>query len=172
MIMERLSGLKDVIKSVSAQLCVDEILLYGIIWKESCGDCWATRFESNYYDKNKVHLPMHYADKLGISAGTERLMQAMSWGPMQVMGVVAREMGYDGPLPRLCLPEVGIYWGARKLLVLFKRYPENLDHVISAYNAGSAIDSDPSQPGVQYSNQNYVNAVKANMEQIIKGEDI
>jgi soluble lytic murein transglycosylase-like protein len=172
MIMERLSSFKDVIKTVSNQLSIDEILLYAIIWQESHGDCWGPRFESHYYEKAMHHLPSHYAEKLGVTAGTERILQSMSWGPMQVMGVVAREEGYDGPMPRLCLPEVGVYWGARKLQKLFKRYPENQDHVISAYNAGSARDTEPAKEGYQYSNQHYVDSVKSHMEQIIKGEDI
>jgi len=47
---------------------------------------------------------------------TEELTKAMSFGLMQIMGEVAREMGYAGRfLTGLCDPDCGLEFGCRKL---------------------------------------------------------
>lgn len=71
-----------------------------------------------------------------ITEKTERIHQATSWGLMQVMGAVARELGFDGPMPQLCDPHYGIKYGAKKLSQLLTKHgPAPL--ALSAYNAGS-----------------------------------
>ena len=65
--------------------------------------------------------------------------QQASWGPMQVMGAVAREYGFDAHFPKLCVDAVGVYFGCRHLDVLRGRFGR--EHgwrgVIAAYNAGA-----------------------------------
>ena len=55
---------------------------------------------------------------------------------MQVMGTVARELGFDGSLPELCLPHIGVMFGALKLKQLIDRH-KDIRLAIAAYNAGT-----------------------------------
>jgi hypothetical protein len=72
------------------------------------------------------------------SRDTEWWGQAASWGPMQVMGAVAREYGFASEFPELC-STLGMYYGCRHLDRLRDRFVA--DHgwvgVAAAYNAGS-----------------------------------
>lgn len=83
--------------------------------------------------------------------------QAASWGLMQVMGAVARELGYKGHLPGLCDPAAGMKFGCYHLANLRKRYFAQFgwDGVVAAYNAGSPrlLES-----GL-FDNQDYVDAI-------------
>lgn len=66
--------------------------------------------------------------------------QRASWGLMQVMGAVARELGYREPyLPELCLPDTNIQYGCLHLKALHRLYAGKfgLMGVVAAYNAGS-----------------------------------
>ena len=67
---------------------------------------------------------------------TELIAQKTSWGLMQVMGTVARELGHRGWLSELCEPERGIYYGCLHLKKLMDRHG-NLSDTVAAYNAGS-----------------------------------
>lgn len=71
-------------------------------------------------------------DELSIA---ERLGQQHSWGLMQVMGAVARELGFKGAFHELWNPSVGLQYGLLKLHALRKKY-DTWPAVISAYNAG------------------------------------
>lgn len=142
MLSYKLTPLKPIVKRFGCAHSIDELLIYAIILKETSGNTWKTRFEPVYFEKNKTHLHGTYAKKLVISSETERVHQCMSWGLMQIMGVVAREMGYDDDLTKLLIPEVGIEWGVKKLdklLVLHR----NTDLAVSAYNHGSPVENDP-----------------------------
>lgn len=110
-------------------------LVCAICKVESGWDTWACRFEPGF--------KLKYVDKLNvqrygaITVETEKVMRSCSWGLMQVMGQVAREMGCKEPfLSSLCSPEVGLAYGCRKLFALSLKYA-TLEEVISAYNAGS-----------------------------------
>ena len=100
---------------------------------ESAGYEFSTRFERHYRYFVKIDF---YARRNGVSADTERNSQATSWGPLHIMGGVARELGYDKPLPLLGSASNGIFWGCKKLKTLYDKY-EKRDDIIAAYNAGS-----------------------------------
>jgi soluble lytic murein transglycosylase-like protein len=65
------------------------------------------------------------------------MQQKMSWGLMQIMGFKARELGYEGYLPMLCLPHVGLEWGCRALEGFLKRERGDYFRAVASYNAGS-----------------------------------
>jgi hypothetical protein len=72
-------------------------------------DAFAVRFEpafeSRYIKPPNPAMP-----------STEDLCKAMSFGLMQIMGEVARELGFPGRfLSGLCDPETGLEFGCRKL---------------------------------------------------------
>lgn len=124
-----------------------------VIMIESGGDTWALRYEPNWkYQKDTAS----YARKARISLETERVCQACSWGLMQVMGEVARELGFEGDLTELNNPAIGIAFGTKKLAQQMKRYGK-IEDAVSAYNAGSVRKTHDGY----YTNQDYVNKFKA-----------
>jgi hypothetical protein len=63
--------------------------------------------------------------------------QQASWGLLQVMGALAREVGFRRPyLSQLCDPAISLELGARHLAALFARFG-TIDRALAAYNAGS-----------------------------------
>lgn len=108
------------------------------------------RFEPMFTDLSMV---MNYAHKLAISAETEAVCQKTSWGLMQIMGAVARNLGFDDILTKLLVPENNLYFGVKLISELMKRFPIQ-DDVISAYNRGY-----PKKANGLYLNQKYVDDV-------------
>lgn len=73
---------------------------------------------------------------------------------MQVIGFLARDLGFQDHLTMLCDPEIGIFYGCKNLQRLSQKYADEAD-VVAAYNAGS-----PSKTaGGMYKNQSYVDSV-------------
>lgn len=106
-------------------------LVASVVMVESAGNPWAMRFEPDW---RYVWQSAVFAKMIQSSVLTEQTMQSTSWGLMQVMGTVARELGHKGWLSELCQPEVGLDYGARHLKDKIKKYGE-LDG-IAAYNSG------------------------------------
>jgi hypothetical protein len=105
-------------------------------------------------EKNNEKAPADFTAEVG-SRNTEWIGQQASWGPLQIMGGVARELGFKGDFTELCGPE-GLLYGAKHLRNLYKRFFEShgLNGVIAAYNAGS-----PRLVGGKFENQVYVDKV-------------
>lgn len=130
---------------------LDPLLVASIVKVESNGESCATRFEPKWI---YMYYPSQFKENLGISLQTEETHQKTSWGLMQVMGSVARELGYSGHLVRLCNPDEGLDYGCKKLRQLFDRYYD-VENVVSAYNQGSPRKT----PGGLYFNEKYVDKV-------------
>lgn len=140
---------------------VNEDLAVAICLKES-GALWparSTRFEPGWETFLK---PADFAGLNGISVMTEKREQATSWGPMHVMGTVARELGFRGPLPMLFQPDQGIKYGVAKLKALAGRYEDEMA-VIASYNGGSPQRV---SPGGAYRNQGYVDEVVQTLKRL------
>ena len=121
----------NVITAKSADFNLDSLLVAAIIWHESKGQIYATRFEPNYkwlYDVDK------FVNHLN-SKETEIALQSCSFGLMQIMGAVVRELGYTGYLAKIYRPDINIYYGCMYLDKLRKKWPDMKDHV-AAYNGG------------------------------------
>lgn len=120
------------------------------------------RVESNWNENTLRYEPMFndltmvvsYARKLAISAETEAMCQKTSWGLMQIMGAVARNLGFDDILTKLLVAENNLYFGIKLLSELSKRFSLQ-DDVISAYNRGYPKKN---AEGL-YLNQKYVDEV-------------
>lgn len=124
-------------------------IVAAIVCQESSG--WTNRkprYEPGFFRRYILKIP-------GIGT-EERKGRATSWGPMQVMGQTAREMGYTAPFQNMLVLEIGLYWGCRYLKRLKIRYYDKhgWGGVIAAYNAGS-----PRMKGERYGNQPYVDSV-------------
>ena len=134
---------------------IDLDLVLAFITVESNFNVWAHRFEPSWrYSLTDEETNRHAAHNM-ISVATEHVDQCTSFGVMQVMGSVARELGYLGNLAGLYDPEYGVHYGCLKLKLELKKYPEMSD-AISSYNAGS-----PRKVGGLYSNQTYVDKITA-----------
>lgn len=154
----------DVIKAQAEENGLDADLVRAIVNKESSWNQWAMRFEPVVYASGKYLLtPDKYASRLLISIETEKVAQSCSWGPMQVMGFLARELGFFGELTKLTMPDFGIKYGCQQLKRLSQRYGEESD-VISAYNQGNARKT----AGGMYENQKYVDDVHSNLIKLRK----
>ncbi len=107
-------------------------LVAALVSVESSGNTKATRYESHY----RYILDADQHAKLnGISMDTEIFQQKTSWGLMQIMGGVAREHGFNGPLVDLCDPKTGLYYGVMHLNKFMQKY-DTLEEALSSYNQG------------------------------------
>lgn len=143
-----------IINQCAAAHGLDPDLIAAFIMTESSGNPGATRFEPKwrYFYRPEAMEPEE--------ADSEKVKQATSWGLMQVMGSVARELGYQGDLVDLAQPQIGLEYGCLKLATLMHKYA--LHDAISSYNAGS-----PRQDGTgNYVNQKYVNTVLGYLDEL------
>jgi soluble lytic murein transglycosylase-like protein len=141
----------NLIYALSTEHKIEVELIAAMVATESAGNTNAIRYEPHYkwtLDTEK------YAKMNGVTNDTEVIAQKTSWGLLQVMGGVARELGFSSPLVKLTDPWLGLDIGIKKLKQLKAKYPK-LEDVISSYNQGSPrVDV----MGV-YNNQDYVNKV-------------
>ena len=164
------------------------VLVEAIVAVESGGNPHAWRAEPHYryfWDCGK-HCPFRYLNKAEVdsacapedfdyyedfgSRDTEWYGQQASWGPMLVMGAVARERGFDGWFTELCSSDEGIYWGCRHLQCLVNHYydGDGWPGVISAYNQGSPRKDDSGR----FCNQGYVDMVLAQYQAIVASAQV
>lgn len=131
----------------------DPLLIAAIMWEESKGFGWKCRYEKDW---KYLVRPGYYAKALGTTEATEVVLQMLSWGPMQIMGSVAREIGFEDDLTTLARPTTGIKWACEKLKRLTDAYGRaQVTDIAAAWNGG---------PGAKladgsYKNQKYVDAV-------------
>lgn len=149
---------KELAEKYGAEFGVNPLLIEAVIMIESSGMKWASRYEPNW---RWFLNPVKYAKILISTQKTERIHQATSWGLMQVMGTVARELGFKGHLPKLCDPHTGIYYGTKKLSILLKKHGP-APRALAAYNAGSPN----SKAGAKYAQK-----VLKKLEEIIDSQN-
>lgn len=98
-------------------------IVCAVIETESGWFQYAARFEPGF--KRKYIDPIKYGTLRVFgrtSRDTQRQLRSMSIGLMQVMGQVARELGFAGEsLLELVHPEVGIEYGCRRLKKAYHR---------------------------------------------------
>jgi soluble lytic murein transglycosylase-like protein len=148
--------LKPFIQDASQRTGVPENLIYSVIMTESGGDPYAIRYEHHFNYLLSTDL---FAKSNQITESTEAILQKCSLGLMQVMGAVARELGFKQSLLMLTSPNIGVNLGAKKLKTLIQKY-NSTDDVLAAYNAGSPRRLE----GGLYVNQAYVNKVREFMK--------
>ena len=134
---------------------LDPRLIAAIVQVESMGDPDATRDEPHYRWVHRESIDKEY------------IHQRRSWGLMQIMGAVARELGHDDRLTDLRDPYTNIRLGAKYLRALINRWPRRDEanipiDAISAYNAGHPTWQEPG------GNHEYVNKVLAALRDITK----
>ncbi|RMD52241.1 lytic transglycosylase domain-containing protein [Candidatus Parcubacteria bacterium] len=144
--------LYDYVLFYAAKYNLREDIIRAIVWKESSGNTFAIRYEPMFFtryiaSKSKQALGGHWPRE--ITERTERVCRAMSWGAMQVMGQTAREIGFTGLLPELCLPEIGVKYGCKYLKSLFDK--ADAETLIDKYKLAVAkYNGGPNNPNFDY----------------------
>jgi Transglycosylase SLT domain. len=161
------------IEQAAEQFDIPSEVIEAIVQTESAGNIYAYRTERHYQwlvnaqnkkpfrrltkaEKTSEKAPADFPYiKVISSRNTEFMGQQASWGPMQVMGAVAREYGFKCAFPMLC-GIAGIHYGTLHLAKLKKRFfnTHGWGGVFAAYNAGS-----PRRKNGEYVNQHYVDTI-------------
>jgi soluble lytic murein transglycosylase-like protein len=148
--------LMDIVKSECKFLGFNDVaLIYAIIETESGWNPYAVRYEPNW--QYLIKIPDKMLNALCITRDTEEQLQKFSWGLMQVMGSVARELNFTGLLTELVNPQVNVNLGIRHFKRFLDKY-KKLEDAIASYNAGSPRKKSDGK----YVNQEYVDKVLAN----------
>ena len=117
------SGLRDKLvvmaKSAAREESLDPALVCAIAEQESGWDANAIRMEPlfllKYVKPLAAKQPM---------LPTEMIGRSTSFGLMQLIGQVARELGFLNAFDSLCNPTVGLIWGCRHLSGLMRSVKE------------------------------------------------
>jgi len=150
----------DTITQVSNDYKLDRKFIGAVCYHESLGIPSMTRFESTY---RYLYFPERYAEALFITEATETNAQKTSYGLCQIMGAVARELGYADHLSRLSEPRLGLDFGCRKMAELKQKYGGELSEMAAAYNSGNVLRLTSGM----YFNQKYVDAVMGLYRELI-----
>lgn len=129
------NGLISLAKIIAVKYNLIPSLVCGICEQESSWEPDATRYEPAFY--------VRYIEPM-IHAGTltdmvEARNRATSFGVMQVMGEVARELEYTGPLP-FESAEQGIELGCEKFSRCVAESHGDMISALLRYNGGSNYD--------------------------------
>jgi soluble lytic murein transglycosylase-like protein len=130
-------------KDQAKKMGLDPALVCAVVEQESNWNLWAIRAEKGFETR--------YIDPLGLKNMTEVFARSMSWGLMQLMGEVAREMGFTGTyLSQLCDPPIGLLWGCKKLAQCLDAKGGDPEKALLMWNGGG--------------NPNYANEVLARIK--------
>lgn len=112
---------------------LDPLIVCAVIEQESSWNPWAIRFEPAFEER-------YIKPALPAAPSTRELTEAMSFGLMQVMGLVAIGFGWRGSfLSELCDPDVGVDFGCRKLQKCFAVHGDAEASLLSYNGGGNAF---------------------------------
>lgn len=114
---------------------LDPAFVGAMIKVESGGNNLVVRYEPRW---RYFLTPEKWAKMNLISVETEQILQAMSWGPLQIMGTKLRELGFDGMLTEAINPEVSGHYSCKFLKQLVDKWVD-LRTVAAAYNSGTPL---------------------------------
>jgi soluble lytic murein transglycosylase-like protein len=144
------SEIRAKIEAAAKVHSLDADLVEAFCLVESSADPKATRYEPAFFKTYIFPIAQTMTE-------SEAKGRATSWGLMQIMGQVARELGFGGTLESLLIAENGLDWGCKFLKRKIDKYhAEGLDAAIAAYNAGTPHKN---AKGLFY-NQGYVDKVR------------
>ena len=128
----------DLINSAAEHHALPPTLVRAIVMVESGGHSDVQRYEPAFYTRYIEGKPYK---SFGLSHLSEGYQRATSYGLMQVMGEVARELGLTSPSieKALCDPATCLDYGCKLLAKLADKYqsrPDKWPAVCAAYNGG------------------------------------
>lgn len=155
-----------VTEAATAKVSAD--LVEAIVLVESSANPWAVRYEARYrylWDVRKnapfrslssdevvSAVPPPDFHSLAGSAGQEWAFQRTSLGLLQIMGALARELGFQGDyLSELCRVDLNLRLGCRHIAALLRWAGGNERKAVAAYNAGRGGSA--SSAGQQYADK-------------------
>lgn len=119
-------------KRIAGNFKLDPCLVCGVIEQESNWNTWAMRYEPMFMARYVA--PLYTNNKITAS---EAYARSFSWGLMQVMGQVAREVGFDMQfLSALCDAEAGISIGCAVLARKLDANKGDVTQGLQAWNGG------------------------------------
>lgn len=129
--MMSLTQLQGAARTAAEAHGLDPALVCAVCHHESANwKPWAARYEPGFYGRYVVGIQ-------GISE-TEKTLRATSFGLMQIMGQVARELGFHGDyLTELLDPVTNLEFGCRKLARCMDRASSDIRAALLLYNGGS-----------------------------------
>jgi len=120
-------------RKAAASQSLDPALVCAVIEQESAWNPWAMRYEPAFFAKYVAGL--YTNNKITAS---EAYARGFSWGLMQVMGQVAREIGFDGTfLSSLCDPEHNLAIGCKLLRKKLDAMDGDATRGLLAWNGGA-----------------------------------
>jgi hypothetical protein len=138
-------------KAAALRFSLPYSLVRAVVFVESSDRTSATRHEPHYRWLWNVEKGQPYRIDSGEIAGyakhrnkfpkdfpgglTEFDCQRTSYGLMQIMGAVARELGFIGAFSGLLKPEVNLHYGCSHLASYVRKF--GMHGGVSAYNSGS-----------------------------------
>ena len=145
----------ELIRSISNLHGIDPLLLEAMVIKESSGNPWAWNPEPHYRylwnvktkapfrtltpEEIKSEKPPKDFPCLAGDPDQEWWAQQASWGLLQLMGAVARELGFRGGfIPEICDPAVNLKLGAYHLRNRLQWAAGDVSTALAGYNAGTA----------------------------------
>lgn len=112
-----LDARKQLAGKYSVKYGLETALVCGLIEQESSWNCWSMRYEPLFF----THYIQPLLNTNQVHDMTEATARATSYGLTQVLGQVARELGFQGRfLTELCDPDIGVDFGCRKLKKCFE----------------------------------------------------
>lgn len=125
------SELQDKAKYYARVYDLDGALVCAVIEQESNWAQWAIRYEPEFQKR--------YVEPLG-KGETETVARSISWGLMQLMGQVARELGFQGKMASLCDPDVGLPLSCQHLKNKMDAHSGDVHAGLQAWNGGGNPD--------------------------------
>ena len=120
-------------RAAAAAHSLDASLVCAVVEQESAWNPWAVRYEPGFLARYVA--PLYSAGKI---SATEAYTRSMSWGLMQLMGEVARELGCAAEsLAQLCEPTTGLEFGCRHLRAKLDAAGGNVTRALLAWNGGA-----------------------------------
>jgi soluble lytic murein transglycosylase-like protein len=114
---------------------LDPNLVEAVCLTESSGRTDAFRFEPAFWNRYLKDNPKYH--------GSIPRRVSSSYGLMQVMFPVARELGFVDDPEDLFKPHVGLYYGCKKLSALLRWSDGDVDRALEAYNGGKGSVGSP-----------------------------
>jgi soluble lytic murein transglycosylase-like protein len=132
-------------RTAAAAHALDPQIVCAVIEQESAWNPWAVRYEPAFFARYLA--PLYAAGKI---SATEAYTRSISWGLMQLMGEVARELNFAAPsLAELCDPATNLDFACRHLAAKFSAAAGDPTRALQAWNGGA--------------NPNYANEVLARL---------
>lgn len=134
---------------------LDPLLVEALVIVESSGHADAFRYEPAFYARYLRGRPEW--------AGAIPRRVSSSYGLMQIMYPVAKELGFTEEPEMLFLPGVNLTWGCLHLSQLLAWADGDYARACAAYNGGKGGNAKP-----PFRNQGYATKVLARFEQLRK----